>query len=57
MKGGRRERFGFLVDGFDVQSNLINHVRVENDPGVRDETFPDHPSKRNASETVTDAAH
>ena len=48
-----REWLGCHVDGFDVQSNLVDHVRVENDSSVLNETFPDHPSKCNASETVT----
>jgi hypothetical protein len=49
----RRERLGCHVDGFCVQSNLIDHVCVENDSSVLNETFPDHPSKCDASETVT----
>ena len=49
-----RERLGCLANGIDVQANLVlEHVRIENDSGVSLETFPDHPSKRNAGETVT----
>ena len=50
----RREWLRCLVDGIDVQSNLIpEHVRIEDDSSASRETFPDHPPKGNAGETVT----
>jgi hypothetical protein len=32
---------------------MLEHVGIENDPRVNLETFPNHPSKGNAGETVT----
>ena len=54
VKGCGCESFGCLVDGINIQPNLVlEHVRVENDTSVNLETFPDHPSKGNAGEAAT----
>ena len=45
-----------FLDGIDVQSNLtLKHVGVEGYSSFDLKTFPDHPSKGDASEAVTRA--
>jgi hypothetical protein len=52
--GLRREWVGCLENGIGVHSDLmLEHVRIKNDSGVNLETFPNHPSKGDAGETVT----
>jgi len=52
--GLRGEWVGCPENGIGVQSDFMpKHVRIKNDSGVNLETFPDHPSKRDAGETVT----